>query len=241
METANDGYAAVGPRREARTGLGLGLRLAAVLALGYLGGFLLTLAVPRGASGPGYLSSAILQTVLILFFNAGLAAAGTAYLTGAWPRVLRGWFRAAGTARAVFAGVAAGAALFAVYGVLSAWPWSAGGLSVHFKQLESYEVIARVFKHLAGPAGEEMLFRGMLFTVLARFGARRAVLLSSLVFALFHLNSGSSMDLPQALRVGWFFFAGAAYCELFRRSGSLLPAIAAHSGYNLLTSLFYLG
>ena len=66
------------------------------------------------------------------------------------------------------------------------------------------------------PIGEELLFRGVLMRGLLRYGAVVAVIVSSIVFALFH---GVNMALPSALIVG--LVAG----EVTRRSNSVWPAV----------------
>jgi uncharacterized protein len=76
------------------------------------------------------------------------------------------------------------------------------------------------------PIGEEFLFRGVLTTVLLRYGALVGVLGGALVFALFH---GISTVFPAALVAG--LFAG----EVFRRSGSIWPGVMVHVVFNLPT------
>ncbi len=76
------------------------------------------------------------------------------------------------------------------------------------------------------PLGEELLFRGALFSSLeARRGPRMAIVGSALAFALFHLHPA---QLPLAL------VAGLALGWLRGRYGALLPCIAAHVVHNWL-------
>ncbi len=81
------------------------------------------------------------------------------------------------------------------------------------------------------PIGEEFLFRGVLMRGLLRYGAIVAVVVSSIVFALFH---GLNMALPSALIVG--LVAG----EVTRRSGSVWPAVVIHVINNLAVPVFVL-
>lgn len=81
------------------------------------------------------------------------------------------------------------------------------------------------------PIGEEFLFRGVLMRGLLRYGAVVAVVVSSIVFALFH---GVNMALPSALVVG--LVAG----EVTRRSGSVWPAVVIHIVNNLAVPVFVL-
>lgn len=76
------------------------------------------------------------------------------------------------------------------------------------------------------PIGEELLFRGVVTTVLLRYGAIVGVAGGGLLFALLH---GISIVFPVAVLQG--LVAG----ELYRRSGSLWPPIVVHMMCNLPT------
>jgi membrane protease YdiL (CAAX protease family) len=76
------------------------------------------------------------------------------------------------------------------------------------------------------PIGEELLFRGILFAWLRRWGLPLSVIVSSLLFGLFH---GFSFV---------FFTAailGAMLALLYEWSGSLWPPIIAHAANNLFS------
>lgn len=78
------------------------------------------------------------------------------------------------------------------------------------------------------PLGEEVLFRGVLANALARYGPWVAVLGSSAVFALAH---GINHILPVA------FIVGIIAVLLFRRTGSIWPAVIVHAvnnGYSVV-------
>ena len=87
-------------------------------------------------------------------------------------------------------------------------------------------VAATFFLGVVTPLGEEFLFRGVLTTVLLRYGALIGVLGGALIFALFH---GISIVFAAALVGG--LFAG----EVFRRSGSIWPGVMVHVMFNLPT------
>lgn len=76
------------------------------------------------------------------------------------------------------------------------------------------------------PFGEELIFRGVLYTWLRRWGVVLAVAISSLVFGLAHFSIG--ILLPATALVG--VVAALAY----ERSGSLWPAIMVHAVNNTL-------
>ena len=75
---------------------------------------------------------------------------------------------------------------------------------------------------------EELLFRGYIMQSLRRFGDWFAVIVSSVVFALFH---GNFAQLPNA------FIMGLAIGLVAVRTGSLIPGMILHFVNNLLASL----
>lgn len=81
------------------------------------------------------------------------------------------------------------------------------------------------------PVGEEMLYRGIMYTALAdRFGNQKGLLLSSLLFALLH---GS------VLRFIPLFVMGLALALLSVRMKSIIPAIITHSFVNLISIVIW--
>ena len=81
-----------------------------------------------------------------------------------------------------------------------------------------------------GPIGEELVFRGVVQSGLRRYGARVALLGSSLMFAAIH---GPSVIFVDALVMGLVF--GAVY----QLSGSIWTAILLHVTYNGLNLIWY--
>jgi len=77
-----------------------------------------------------------------------------------------------------------------------------------------------------GPIGEELFFRGFVLPgLVARFGVTGAVVLSSGLFALFHLDPGSLVPT---------FVLGVALAWIRMRTRSVWPAVMAHSLQNAL-------
>ena len=87
-------------------------------------------------------------------------------------------------------------------------------------------IIATTFLAVLTPLGEELLFRGVVTTALLRYGPLLGVVGGALVFALFH---GINPVFPAAL------VTGMVTGEIFRRSGSIWPAVIVHSVVNLPT------
>ncbi|MDI4239367.1 type II CAAX endopeptidase family protein [Bradyrhizobium sp. Arg237L] len=87
-------------------------------------------------------------------------------------------------------------------------------------------IAATFFLSVITPIGEEFLFRGVVTTALLRYGAFIGVVGGALIFAIFH---GINMVFPTAVVVG------LAAGEVFRRSGSIWPAVTVHFAVNLPT------
>ncbi len=88
--------------------------------------------------------------------------------------------------------------------------------------------LAFVFLAVATPIGEELLFRGVVATVLLRYGAAIGVVGSAVVFALAHgLNSA----------LGTALVVGLIAAELRRRSGSVWPGVVVHVVNNSIGAL----
>ena len=82
---------------------------------------------------------------------------------------------------------------------------------------------------------EELLFRGFLYKALETKNAEAAAIVSSAVFALFHLlRLFDGAPLPFVLCQTVLAFAvGYCFVTVFAKSKSLLPCIAAHAAFNL--------
>jgi uncharacterized protein len=88
-------------------------------------------------------------------------------------------------------------------------------------------VLATVFLGFLTPLGEELLFRGVITTVLLRYSRPEiAVVGSTLIFAIAH---GINIVFPAAV------VAGLATAEIYRRSGSVWTAVVVHVVFNLPT------
>jgi uncharacterized protein len=85
-------------------------------------------------------------------------------------------------------------------------------------------VLATFFIGILTPLGEELLFRGVVTNALLRYGSLVGVVGSTAIFALAH---GINIVFPAAV------VAGLATAEVFRRSGSVWPAVVVHVVFNL--------
>lgn len=97
-------------------------------------------------------------------------------------------------------------------------------------------LLAQCFFLLTAGFVEEIFCRGVIYNVLkGGCGVRRAILVSALIFGFCHL--------PSALLNGNLFLIiksalfGVIAAELRAHTGSIYPAIAYHTGYNLIAAL----
>lgn len=93
---------------------------------------------------------------------------------------------------------------------------------------------ASVIILLCAAACEEIFFRGFLLRWLATRNVRRAILISSGVFSLFHLvNLVQARPALILWQVVYAFAAGLAYGAYTIQQGSLVPCIVSHALTNL--------
>jgi len=133
-------------------------------------------------------------------------------------------------ARAVFSGVAAAAALYAIF-------WLGNSLSQVLFQFAKPQiasiygirtqgeavVMALILLFITSP-GEEIFWRGFVQRRLVQhFGARSGWLLASAVYAAVHIASGNFMLTMAALIAGLF------WGWLYQREQNLVPCIVSHA------------
>ena len=79
---------------------------------------------------------------------------------------------------------------------------------------------------VVGPIAEEIFFRGFVLPgLMKRFGATRSLLLSSLLFGIFHFDPGAFVPT---------FILGLALGWVYLKTGALWPVIFAHGLHNSL-------
>ncbi|WP_157006717.1 CPBP family intramembrane glutamic endopeptidase [Agromyces laixinhei] len=196
-------------------------------------GSLALLIVPLLPASEPVLSGLVLAGWSVLAPFAGFAAAALIRIRS-WPA----FSIRRTTWRWLLVGIVAGIVGFILKGVLNA-----AIIALGFEenaQVPYYEaagggilplVLTFAMISLLVPLGEEFLFRGVVMNGLLRYGAVVAVIASSVVFALFH---GINLALPGAV------VFGIICAELVRRSGSIWPAVAAHTINNLGLPVFVL-
>ena len=93
---------------------------------------------------------------------------------------------------------------------------------------------------LLAPVVEELMFRGLLFKIVEeRRSVRSALVISAMIFALFHLLGIGTADplRSAAVLLPQLFLVGLVLGRLAHRHGRLGPAIFTHAGFNLIAVL----
>jgi uncharacterized protein len=161
---------------------------------------------------------------------AGLSALGAALLAPV-PRVrsLRPLRLGRTTARWLLVGVGAGVGIWLVNRIIVlAWVLTSGDQSNPQEGLlGALDGLALVATLALGavlvPVGEELLFRGIGYSALRRYGPWVAAVASGVVFGVAH---GISIVLPAAIVMG------VVNAVLFERSRSIWPGVVAHGVNN---------
>lgn len=86
--------------------------------------------------------------------------------------------------------------------------------------------LATLLAVVVAPVTEELLFRGVLFSALSRFGVFVGAIASGFLFAVPHFDTGSLLP---------FTFVGAALALIFYRYRSLAAAIHVHILFNTVS------
>ncbi|MGE8220150.1 MAG: lysostaphin resistance A-like protein [Stenotrophomonas acidaminiphila] len=239
----------------------LGLSLLCGLAWGLWRGFEVGMAVAReggGAPDAAQLGAQLgqpgaLAQMLIALVSTGLAAlvlyfwrrpASQAERTASHAAVRRAstW----GWTLLVAAGVFAGSSLISWLGKQLGIEPVPTNLPLMEQALAHYPVFLVVFAVFLAPAYEELLFRRVLFGRLWAAGRPwLGMALSGAAFAFIHEIPGTTANgLPEVLQL-WLVYGGmgVAFAWLYRRTGTLWAAIAAHTLNNAiaLTALVLFG
>jgi membrane protease YdiL (CAAX protease family) len=110
-------------------------------------------------------------------------------------------------------------------------------------QINSIDVWNAFVYHLKSALTEDLIFRGaLLYILIKRIGATKAILLSAVLFGIYHWFSYG------VLHEGWIFlvyvfivtgFAGYVWAYTFHKTKSIMLALGFHVGYNLTMSCFF--
>ena len=92
---------------------------------------------------------------------------------------------------------------------------------------------------LLAPLSEELMFRGVLLRALAGRSRRTVMVVTALVFAIFHLFGVTSIGAGILVFVQ-IFLVGLVLAHVTLRHDRLGPAVFVHSGFNLVAAVILL-
>jgi uncharacterized protein len=204
-----------------------GLLEAALVPVGYLA-LTIGAGIALGAAGwvPGGVGLALV-TAVVTFATAGLALAVRVRSLA----LLR--LRAVG-ARWLWTGLAIGVVLrLLAFAIVALWiavtgdAWNPQQDLADAAALGGWSLVAMVaLGGLVIPFAEELLFRGVLYGALRRYGPVLAGLVSAAIFGIAHVWP------PLVL---FAFLVGVVHAWLRERSGSIWPAVVSHAVVNTLS------
>lgn len=93
---------------------------------------------------------------------------------------------------------------------------------------DSIVIASLLISIFIAPIAEELIFRGCMFRFLSEFNKSAAMIISSLLFAAYH---GTIVHMYAG------FFGGLVFCCIYDKTHKLRYSIAAHSMYNLVTTI----
>ena len=109
------------------------------------------------------------------------------------------------------------------------------GAAVNYTPAETF---CRIVCMLCVGFLEEVIFRGLLFTAIAKDNVKSAIIISSVTFGIGHiinLVNGSGMDLVSNLcQIVFAIAVGFLLVTIFYRGGSLIACILVHAAINTL-------
>jgi hypothetical protein len=97
--------------------------------------------------------------------------------------------------------------------------------------------------HLRSALTEDLIFRGaVLYILIKRIGANKAILLSAIVFGAYHWFSYGILNERWILLIYVFIvtgFTGYVWAYTFYKTNSIMLGLGFHLGYNLVMSCFF--
>ncbi len=97
--------------------------------------------------------------------------------------------------------------------------------------------------HLRSALTEDLIFRGaVLYILIKRIGAYKAILLSSIIFGVYHWFSYGILNERWILLIYIFIITGAngfVWAYSFYKTRSIMFGLGLHTGSNLVLSCFY--
>ena len=119
-------------------------------------------------------------------------------------------------------------------------------LNVTWKQnnIIHYNLLFDAFiYHIRSALTEDLVFRGaILYILIQRIGSKKAILLSAIIFGVYHIFSYGMLNSSIVLISYIILITGATgyvWAYTFDKTNSIMMGLGFHLGYNFLMSLFY--
>ncbi len=97
--------------------------------------------------------------------------------------------------------------------------------------------------HLKSALTEDLVFRGaILFILIQKIGANKAILISAIIFGIYHIFSYGMLNSSIILMVYIILitgFTGYVWAYTFNKTKSIMMGLGFHLGYNFLMTMFY--
>jgi len=104
---------------------------------------------------------------------------------------------------------------------------------------EKYLYLTLIAKIAFAPFAEEIFFRGfVLVSIKKHLNTLNSIMITSVVFALFHFNYYNESKLLLFMPV--FFFSSMLFSFVYIKSKSIWPSFISHSSYNSISLIFRL-
>jgi membrane protease YdiL (CAAX protease family) len=97
--------------------------------------------------------------------------------------------------------------------------------------------------HIRSALTEDLVFRGaILYILIQRIGAKKAILLSAFIFGVYHIFSYGMLNSSIILISYVILITGATgyvWAYIFNKTNSIMMGLGLHIGHNFLMSLFH--
>ena len=104
--------------------------------------------------------------------------------------------------------------------------------------IDTYPILSILVLGIIGPICEELTYRLGMFSLIGRINRVLAYIITSLVFALMHMNFSSNANIVvELLNLPSYIFAGVAFCFAYDKF-SLPCSLTAHTLNNLFAVIF---
>lgn len=112
-----------------------------------------------------------------------------------------------------------------------------------FSDINYSTIFNAIVYHIRSALTEDLVFRGaILYILIQRIGAKKALLLSAFVFGIYHWFSFGILN-ERIIVLAYVFiitgFTGYVWAYTFHKTNSIIMGLGFHFGYNIMMSCFF--